>query len=214
MKIQAWVCASIVAAFIGANPQCLAQSPSDLKDQLVEMGTADQAVREKLSPLIASGNFESDEFKAVVREMASVDSGNLTKLREIIAHYGWPDVDVVGSEASNFAFLVLQHGPLEVQKELLPTFREAALSKKARRDHLAMLEDRILIGDGKKQRYGTQITAGPDGRPRVSPVEDPEDLHERRKSVGLPSMDDYLEQMEARIGRTIDKSALDVQSEP
>src|SRR5688572_8087235 len=214
MKIRVWVLALLALALVGTHPRCLAQTSSELRDKLVEMGTADQAIREKLGPLLASGNFESDEFKAMAREVASVDARNLAKLREIIDRYGWPDVDVVGSDASNSAFLVVQHSPIEVQKELLLTFREAALAGKARRDHLAMLEDRILTGDGKKQRYGTQVTAGPDGKPRVNPVEDPKNLNERRKAIGLPPIDEYLEHMEAQIGRTIDRSALADQSDP
>jgi hypothetical protein len=69
----------------------------------------------------------------------------------------------------------------------------------------------ILTGEGKKQRYGTQITTGPDGKARVNPVEDPQTLNERRKAVGLPTMDEYLQHMEMQIGVTIDRSALAVQ---
>ena len=71
-----------------------------------------------------------------------------------------------------------------------------------------MLEDRILTRGGMKQRYGTQVTAGADGVPRVDPIEDPANVDERRASVGLPPMQDYLKLLEAQIGAPIDRSAL------
>lgn len=208
MHIGSCVLASIAFAFSSANLPAAAQSPAELGAELVEMGAADQAVREKLGPFLASGNFQSDAFKALAQEMASIDAGNLKKLSQIVARSGWPDMAVVGSDASNSAFLILQHSPHETQQELLPIFREAVRAGKARRDHLAMLEDRILAKAGKKQLYGTQITAGPDGNPRVNPIEDPENLNVRRAAVGLPPMDEYLDRMEAQIGRKIDRSTL------
>ena len=92
--------------------------------------------------------------------------------------------------------------------ELLPKFSAAVTQGKARAVDLAMLEDRIAINEGKKQRYGTQIISGPNGLPCVAPIEDPEHLDELRKSVGLPTMQEYLQHVEAELGRSIDKSAL------
>ena len=210
MKIRAWVLALLALGL--TNPRGFAESTTEVRDKLVEMGTADQAVRGKLVPLLASGNLESDEIKAVAQEMALVDAQNLAELRAIIARHGWPRLDVVGSDASTSAFLILQHSPLEAQKELLPTFREAALAGHARRDHLAMLEDRILLGDGKKQRYGTQITAGHEGVPKVNPVEDPENLEARRKAMGLPTMKEYLDRAAKDLGKPIDASAIEAEA--
>lgn len=204
----------IALTLLGSGWPCIAaESALDLREQLVAMGTADQAVRAKLGPILASGRLQTEEMKAVAQEVADVDAKNLANLRKIIERHGWPDANVVGIDASNSAFLVLQHSSLEDQKELLPVFREAALTGKARRADLAMLEDRILVRDGKKQIYGTQITAGPDGVPRVNSVNDPQSLDERRKAVGLPSMDEYLDRLEAQIGQSIDRSALAVQAE-
>lgn len=213
MKAAACVLAGIAFA-IGTSQPAAAEHSPQLREELVAMGAADQAAREKMRPFLASGSFGSDAFEAAAREVESVDAGNLKRLREIIARSGWPDAKVVGSDAGNSAFLVLQHSGPETQKELLPVFRAAVLAGKARQDQLAMLEDRILVRDGWKQRYGTQITAGSDGIPRVDAVEDPEDLDERRKAAGLPPMEEYLQRMEVQIGRKIDRSALAAQSEP
>lgn len=214
MKPRSFMAILVASSLLGSSFQCVsAEGSADLSEQLVAMGTADQAIRAKIGPILASGKLQTDEMNAGAREIEAVDARNLADLRKIIERHGWPDVKIVGVDASNSAFLILQHGPLEDQKQLLPLFREAALAGKARRADLAMLEDRILVREGKRQRYGTQITAGPDGKPRVDPIEDPQNLNGRRTAVGLPSMDEYLDHMEAQMGRAIDRSALTVESE-
>ena len=187
---------------------------SDLTAQLEQMGAADQEVRNKITPFLKAGDLQSDEFAAAAQEIIKVDAENLTKLEKIIEQYGWPDVRLVGKDASNAAFLILQHGPLTAQQKLLPTFREAVASGKARPPDLAMLEDRVRTGEGKKQLYGTQITMGPDGKPRVSPIEDPQNLEARRAAVGLPPMSVYLELIQSEVGQEIDRSALTAPAVP
>ena len=77
--------------------------------------------------------------------------------------------------------------------------------------YLAMLEDRVRTGDGKKQLYGTQVNVGPDGKPRVSPIEDPKNLDARRAAVGLPPIGVYLDRMQSEFGQEIDRSALTIE---
>lgn len=76
---------------------------------------------------------------------------------------------------------------------------------RARPADLALLEDRILVGEGRKQRYGSQVTAGPDGIPRLAPIDDPENVDSRRKALGLPPLEEYLKDLELRIGKTIER---------
>ncbi|HTE40545.1 MAG TPA: DUF6624 domain-containing protein [Steroidobacteraceae bacterium] len=200
---------SLVIAFASGTSCCFAaEAQADVKGKLTEMGIADQAIRKKLGPFLVSGKFQTEEFKDVAKEMAAIDARNLAELKQIINLHGWPDARIVGVDAGNSAFLILQHSPLTAQKEYLPMFREAVSAGKARGVDLAMLEDRILNGDGKPQRFGTQVSAGPDGKPRVNPVEDPKNLDSRRKALGMPPIKEYLDRLEADIGRSIDRSAL------
>jgi hypothetical protein len=186
----------------------------DVKATLEQMGAADQAVRNKWGPFLQSGDFQSKEFRVAAEEMAAVDAGNLARLEQLVELSGWPDARILGADAGNAAFLVLQHSPLSAQQKLLPMFRAAVSAGKARADHLALLEDRIRTSEGKKQLYGTQITAGNDGKPRVSAVEDPQNLDARRKAVGLPPMNIYLERAESELGVSIDRSALEAEGPP
>ena len=196
----------VLLANVVAMPSLAMANVDELRAELESMGLADQAVRAKMTPALLA---KATELQALSTEMDVVDSKNLARLRTIIAKHGWPNVRVVGRDAANAAFLIVQHSPLEAQKEFLPLMKDAVATGNARADQLAMLQDRILTREGMKQRYGTQITAGPDGIPRVDPIEDPATLDERRASVGLPSMEQYLKLLEAQIGAPIDRSALE-----
>jgi hypothetical protein len=66
--------------------------------------------------------------------------------------------------------------------------------------HLAYLEDRVRVNQGRPQLYGTQFFGtGAELKPR--PIEDKEHLDERRAKVGLGSFEDYKNQIE-EIDRT------------
>ena len=55
----------------------------------------------------------------------------------------------------------------------------------AMRPDLALLEDRVALRQGKKQIYGSQIGMDPEtGEYFVSPLEDPDNVVERRIKMG------------------------------
>jgi hypothetical protein len=183
---------------------------SEVRAELIEMGRRDQQVRNK-----PDAQFSPDELRnppprvlAYIKEQDDIDAGNLRRLEEIVAEHGWPGSRQFGSEASGAAWLILQHAPLESQEKYLPVLKMAAGVGDARPADVAMLEDRILVRGGRKQRYGTQIVSNAKGNPEVSPVESPENLAELRNSVGLPSMEEYLRRAEADIGIPIGRGNL------
>jgi len=61
--------------------------------------------------------------------------------------------------------------------------------------HLAYLTDRILAVEGKPQIYGTQ--GGLDSNGVIVPrlIEDEEHVNERRKAIGLESIEEYFKAM-------------------
>ncbi len=56
---------------------------------------------------------------------------------------------------------------------------------------LADLTDRVLVGQQKRQVYGTQFRVV-DGKLKPQPIEDEEHVDDRRKEVGLPPLKAYL----------------------
>ena len=171
----------------------------ELQTKLLAMGAEDQSVRQNIRPASPA------ELNALAEKLRAVDTRNLAELDKIVSQFGWPGIDLVGADASQAAFLILQHAPLARQKELLPLFRSAVAQGRARSADLGLLEDRILVGDGKEQRYGSQVTAGPDGVPRLHPIEDPENVDQRRRAIGLPPLEEYLQRLERDIGKHIER---------
>ena len=76
----------------------------------------------------------------------------------------------------------------------MDVFKKAAQTGEARKADAAMLEDRVLMRQGKKQIYGTQLQSNTEsqGKLFLYPIEDEVHLDERRQSVGLPPIRKYL----------------------
>jgi hypothetical protein len=170
-----------------------------LEAELLKMEVEDQRYRgiieaEAIKMSSAGTSKASDEFIAATRNQDEIDRRNMTRLEEIIKQKGWPVKSLVGEDASKAAFLILQHSDLRHQEKYLPLLKEAAKKGEARPADVAMLEDRILIRKGKKQLYGTQIHSGADtgGKLVLDPIEDEEHVDERRASVGLMPLKEYL----------------------
>jgi len=71
--------------------------------------------------------------------------------------------------------------------------REAVTKGNARASSLALLEDRVALGQGKKQIYGSQIGRNIEtGEFYVSPLQDPDNVDKRRAEVGLSTLQEYV----------------------
>lgn len=63
----------------------------------------------------------------------------------------------------------------------------------AKGSQLALLEDRVALGQGKKQMYGSQIHRNNQtGKYFVAPIEDESNVNKRRASVGLEPLEEYV----------------------
>mgnify|MGYP003545000465 CR=1 FL=1 len=114
-------------------------------------------------------------------------------MEEIIRQHGWPGKSLVGDEASLAAFLIIQHADYEYQKKYFPLINEAKKQGEIDPRHVALLEDRILMREGKKQIYGSQLKRNEKtGKYEMWPVEDEENLDKRRAAVGLEPIAEYL----------------------
>jgi hypothetical protein len=170
-----------------------------LEVELLKMGADDQKYRgvieaEGIRMSSAGTSKATGEFLAAVKSQDEIDNRNMARLEEIIKHKGWPGKSLVGGEASKAAFLILQHSDLAHQERYLPLLKEAAKKGEARPADVAMLEDRVLVRKGKKQIYGTQVHSGPDtgGKMVLDPIQDEAQVDERRASVGLMPLKEYL----------------------
>lgn len=177
------------------RPQPTYSEPG-LRDLLGEMISKDQQAR--MDAIQAEG----DERKRLMHDVAAIDADNLVKLKKIFAEHGFPDVGMVGRDGVSTVFLLVQHADSDpaLQKQALALARPLMLSRQLSRQQYAYLVDRVLLAQGKKQLYGTQVSIK-GGKPSPLPVEDAAHLDSRRLSMSLGPESDYLDQIEAQYSQ-------------
>ena len=163
-----------------------------LRRELLEMRRLDQEVRN--AAIAATREGASVPDPEILSRMAAVDARNIARLQAIVEARGWPGSDLVGRDGAESAFLVLQHATHPVQKELFPLVEAGYRAGTVSGQSYALLLDRILVGDGRPQVYGSQAT-WTDGELTFEPIEDEANVDVRRAEIGLPSLAEYREQL-------------------
>ncbi|MBI2482281.1 MAG: hypothetical protein HYV76_01825 [Candidatus Vogelbacteria bacterium] len=126
-----------------------------------------------------------------------LDKENTIKLKSIIQEIGWPTISLVGKKASWGAWLLVQHADHDVkfQKKCLSLMKRVYLNNKKNilPANIAFLEDRILISERKKQKFGSQFKVDKRGNLSLAPLNNPKNVDKLRKEWGLPPLQDYLD---------------------
>ena len=125
---------------------------------------------------------EKDRLEAIIFH---TDTDNQEKLDRLILQCGWPG-NLDANRATFSAFIVIQHAPLDYQLKYFERVEAANRRGEIPSSKFAWLVDRILVGQGKPQLYGTEFDYGSN---EVAPIADPANLDQRRKTMGLPPMD-------------------------
>lgn len=164
-----------------------------LANQLDSIFVEDQKYRQLIGDIEKRYGHESKEMKNLWSTIRLKDSTNLIKVTTILDKFGWLGSDVVGGQGNGALFLVIQHSDQKTQEKYLPMMREAVKNGKASGSSLALLEDRVALGKGKKQIYGSQIHRDQKtGKYFVAPIEDEPNVNKRRAEVGLEPLQDYV----------------------
>lgn len=165
------------------DPETVAIPVDSLRTILEEMHDRDQGIRKELSE---SRNNAQDMY-TIIQKMNTIDSLNQKQVKIILEKYGWLESSSVGEKASGAIFYVVQHAPLEYMETYHPQLVALASKGEAKKHHAAMMQDRILMYNNKKQRYGTQASnLVREGEAMVMwPVEDPENVNTRREEAGF-----------------------------
>ncbi len=182
--------------------------PRRLRLQLLDMARLDHSVRAELA---ASGKLFNAGYEPT---MARVHQRNAQRLRQVIEAIGWPGADLAGPDGAEASWLILQHAISEpdLLRRALPLLAAAAREGKADPAHAAKLEDRIRFFEGRPQRYGTQLDWDADGNLSPGEVEDPQRLAERRAAVGLPPLEEQIEDARTRATAEGDLPPADYQA--
>ncbi|WP_324276865.1 DUF6624 domain-containing protein [Blastococcus brunescens] len=128
---------------------------------------------------------------------AEGDAARTERLEEILDEHGWPTVQLVGEDGEDAAWAIAQHSDQDpaFQRRALELLRTAVAAGQASPGNLAYLEDRVAVGAGQPQTYGTQVGCGPDGPQPATPLADPAAVEGLRAAARLEPLADYLAEM-------------------
>jgi hypothetical protein len=169
-----------------------------LSDEITEIARIDQELRKK-----ATGDPKNIE---IGKRLGEIDRFNTQRCKEIISEFGWPTFELIGKEAATSFWLLVQHADhdIEFQEKCLELLKSAVNENQAFIKDLAYLEDRVLTGRGKEQKYGTQfILEGEKFVPKK--ITDPENLEKRRAEMGLEPFAKNQEKINERNKTYIEK---------
>ena len=173
-----------------------------LRDELLHRVEIDQRARLALMPLLAratDGAVRRDDLKpeeqALFDKVIEVDRENTRWLDELVQQRGWPTRSMVGDEAAQAAWLLVQHGDQDPawQRRCLDLMQAVPADEVSPPD-VAYLTDRVLLAEGEPQIFGTQVI-WTDGNCHPRNLRDADTVDERRATVGLGPLDEYLQQM-------------------
>lgn len=169
----------------------------DLKVKLDSIEEIDQELRRLFYPIsiqekkdiLNKFGFTWEQFLKKEWEIVSEqDSLNIKVVSKIIKQYGYPGKSIVGEPTNSVAWSVIQHSN-QIEK-YFPIIEKAGIENEIPMTLVAMMEDRMLMYKGLKQKYGTQASGFEVTDPNTKeirwnsfiwPVESPTEVNELRK---------------------------------
>jgi hypothetical protein len=172
-------------------------SNDSLRHVLLSLQDRDQSARADFGARIGDTVY--------VKKLLNLDSALAAEMDTILNKFGLPTRSMVGPSGSDAAMLIIQHNwPLQERVlALASSLPRGEISP----EKIAMLEDRVLVHQGKPQRFGSQFNAGTDGVFRFAPTIDTASLDERRSAAGMPPLKLYVCFLE-EAGMRVDRSSL------
>ncbi len=145
----------------------------------------------------------SPEDREIQRRLAAIDSENLARMRDLVGRFGWPTPEIVGQDGVTWAWLLVQHADADpaFQRRCLELLRPLLARGAVRKQDFALLTDRVLVNEQKKQIYGSQFFLNEKGEFVPRPIEDEASVDDRRREMGLPPMAEYRRILEEFYGK-------------
>lgn len=173
---------------------CESKIDSTLQKKIITMFKEDQKWRVESNNL-ENGKKSSFDEMTINKNMGKTDSLNMIEAKFIIKKYGFPGYSLVGTDGSNGFWAIIQHCDNDVifQQKILLLMAKEVKRHNASGENFALLQDRVLINQGHKQLYGTQVRMDlKTHHAKPLPIQDSLNVDSRRKAVGLSPLQDYL----------------------
>lgn len=162
--------------------------------------TRQVAIKKVQLPALIDSLYQADQSTATIKPGDSAAAAfqrvirtNFPYVSRIFKQYGFPGYDLVGKETSSKYFLLVQHTDFDpnFQLKVLKSMKHEVDKLNASGQDFAYLTDRTELNSGRPQIYGTQVIMS--GNTIIKPCIDTINLNQRRKSVGLSTIEEYLE---------------------
>lgn len=116
-------------------------------------------------------------------------------LEAIVRRYGYPGFRQVGEGSSNNFFTLVQHADKypDFQQRMLRLMLPQVRQQNVNPSNYAYLTDRIALNAGRPQEYGTQLSYKAVGEAFPRNLRDPQRVNQRRKALGMPALEEYLQ---------------------
>ena len=135
---------------------------------------------------------------------------HVKRIKQILKDIKSPKISILSYDGALAMWLMVQHADedIEFQKYYLELTNKLLVANPddVYKEGIAYLEDRVAVKEKRKQLYGTQFhdvrsAKIPTLKPR--PIKDPKNLNDRRRLVGLPSIEDYMKDLERMYGKKV-----------
>lgn len=183
----------------------------EVRSDLIQRERLDQQARNELIEFLKTTGFMQlpkpvtdtillARMKEVSDKLATVDGDNLRFLKMTVEKHGWLSKTLVGTDGAKAAWLMLQHSDKdrEFQKQCLDMMKKLPQGEVDPKD-IAYLTDRVLVGEGKEQIFGTQLRTNAKGELELAPLFEPANVDERRQRMGLGPLQEYLEMVKKQL---------------
>ncbi|MCP5022343.1 MAG: hypothetical protein GY930_11275 [bacterium] len=187
-----WPIVGILILSVGCSAP-LGTSTSAIGQELVAMMELDQ----RFNQMVVDGEAESREpgFK---KQMQDMYEANTSRIQKIFEEVGYPSPALVGREASDAFWLLVQHSDQapEFQDDVLNAMKPMVLAGQVSSDSLALLTDRVRVNTGRPQVYGTQVEYEMEiGKAKPKWLEEPQMVDHRRAEIDLRPLWEYMNEM-------------------
>ncbi len=166
---------------------------SEYADKIILLARADLELRQSL---LRQGLL-NDSYHP---DMEALHKQNTLSLQAIISKIGYPTAELLGTEAADAAWLIIQHSISHpaFMRSCLALLTEVIDTGKGNALHHAYLSDRIAVFEDRPQLFGTQYDWDETGRLSPKCMDDLTKVNQRRTSIGLPSVEENTELIRQR----------------
>lgn len=125
----------------------------------------------------------------------NLDKENQRIVLSMIQKCGFPSPPLVDKEGLETIFYVIQHGSRSMRAKYYNNFLKLCNDGQFNKSLLILMEDRILVESGKKQKYGTQfLKTGQQWE--LYPVDHIDSVTKRRQEMGMEPVEQSLKRMQ------------------